>query len=174
METKISAVIEDEHTLETIINHLLAESVSRADISIQGSSEQIKAKYGVSYISPIVIQNSSYPPTQEPFMHDDWGWVIGFSFAIPMFLGLIIGVFLVGDIQSTFDNFLFGALGLIIGSAVGIACATFVNKYHHQKTTKQEKKGGFVIWINTHNQTQQVQVMSILKEKNVTFFDKIH
>jgi len=167
MDQKISAIIENEHSLEVIIASLLAETVSRGNISVQGSPEQVKDTYGVSFINPETVQHSSRAPTQEPFMRDDFGWVIGFSFALPMFITLIVSVFIIGDIQSTADNILYSIWGLVIGSAIGLICATWVKHRHDRKIKKQEAKGGFVLWVNTNTQQQYEQVINILQKYDV-------
>jgi hypothetical protein len=167
---KISAIIRNEEELELVITQLIAESVARADISIQGSAEQLKNKYGVCFIDPKVIQDSEYPAVNEPFLNDDFGWVVGLSFAIPLFICLIIGIFIIGDIRSTSDIWLYGILGAIIGSALGFFIAKTVKSSHDEQIKKQEKKGGYVIWILTHSKKQQKQVMDIL---NRHFADSI-
>lgn len=73
---KISAIIRNEEDFELVITQLIAESVARADISIQGSAEQLKDKYGVCFIDPKVIQDSEYPAANEPFLNDDFGWAV--------------------------------------------------------------------------------------------------
>ena len=48
--SKISAIVRDEHILEVVIHELLAQSVSRADISVQGAPAKIKEKYGIGIV----------------------------------------------------------------------------------------------------------------------------
>lgn len=161
---KISAIISHETELEQLIMQLLAESVARSDISIQGSPEQIKESYGVNFIDPQTIQESSNPPMTEPVLEDDFGWVVGFSFAIPLFICLIVSIFIIGDIHSSEDNWHYGIVGAIVGSILGFIVAYSVRKRHAFKITEQEQKGGFVIWVTTHSETQRLQVISILKQ----------
>ncbi len=168
METeKISAVVPNEKELEDIITQLLSESVARSDISVQGDAEKLKDKYGVSFVKPKVILDSSYPPTQEPYMRDDFGWVIGFSFALPLFICLILGIFIVGDIRSNSDIFLYGFLSALLGTMIGLAIAVPVKKNHDKRIRKQEKKGGFVMWVITHSKQQTQQVKEIFKNHHI-------
>lgn len=160
---KISAIIRNEEELEIAITQLIAESVARSDISIQGTPEQIKDKYGVCFIDPAVIQKTKEPPVQDPYLNDDFGWVVGFSFAVPLFICLIIAIFLIGDIRSSSDNKFYGVLGAIIGSALGLLLARKVQKKHQDRIIQQEKKGGFVLWVTTHSPQQHQQVIKILK-----------
>ncbi|MBA2653146.1 MAG: hypothetical protein H0U73_12915 [Tatlockia sp.] len=161
-EKKISALVSSDKKLEILISELLGNSVARTDISIQGSPEQIKDKYGLCYIDPSVIQSSSNPPMTEPFLEDDFGWVVGFSFSLPFIICLIAGIFIIGDINSTRDNLVYGFLGALIGSLLGLFLSTLIRKRHRQKIKKQEAKGGFLIWINTHTSKQYKQVINIL------------
>lgn len=160
---KISAIISNEEELEIAITQLIGESVARSDISVQGTPEQLKDKYGVCFIDPEVIQESKNPPIKEPFLNDDFGWVVGFSFAIPLFVCLIIGIFIIGDIRSSSDVWLYGIFGAIIGTILGFFIAKKVKQTHEQRIMKQEKKGGYVLWVTTHSKKQHQQVLKILK-----------
>ncbi len=160
----ISAIISNEEELEIVITQLIAESVARSDINIQGTPEQLKEKYGVDFVDPEVIQESDYPPVRDPYLNDDFGWIVGLSFGIPLFICLIIGIFIIGDIRSTSDIWLYGILGAIVGSIIGFFIAKAVKNNHDSKIIEQERKGGFVIWVTTHSKEQHDQVINILKK----------
>ena len=161
---KISAIISNEKELEELITQLLAESVARSDISIQASPGKIKEKYGERFINPQTIQESNNPPITDPILEDDFGWVVGFSFAIPLFVCLIFSIFILGDVHSSEDSWYYGTIGAIVGSIIGFLIASYIRKKHKDKIIKQEQKGGFVIWVTTHSETQRQQVISILKK----------
>lgn len=163
-EEEVSAIIRNEEELEITINQLIAESVARSDISIQGSPEQIKDKYGVQYIDPEIVQESKNPPVVDPFLSDDFAWVIAFSFALPLFLCIVIAVFILGDIRSSADNLVYGILGTAVGIPLGLFVANKVKKRRDDRILKQEIKGGFVIWVSTHSPEQHQQVLKILKQ----------
>ncbi|HRD71047.1 MAG TPA: SoxR reducing system RseC family protein [Legionella sp.] len=161
---RISAIIPNEEELEKAVTQLLAESVARSDISVQGNPKQLSEKYGFSTVKPGDIQNSTYPPVKEPFLNDDFGWVVGLSFAIPLFICLIIGIFVIGDINSNSDIIIYGLLGAIIGSLIGYGISKTIKSNREQSIDLQEERGGFVLWVVTHSPEQHHQVMNILKE----------
>lgn len=161
-EKKITALVASEQGLEFIISELLAKSVARTDISVQGSPELIREKYQVSYIDPGVMQSSTNPPMTEPFLNDDFGWVQGFSFAIPFILCIIISIFIIGDVRSPHDNLFYGFIGGCIGAVVGYIISSKITKRRNQKIQNQEAKGGYLIWITTHTAEQYQEVMNIL------------
>lgn len=163
---KISAIISNEHELELIISDLIAQTVGRHDISVQGTPTQLADKYGVPYIAPEVIQDSSNPPQKESFMQDDFAWVLGFSFSIPLVICIIIGIFLIGDIRSTADNIIYGILGAIIGSFIGYVIANAVKNHHERAINLQEKRGGFVLWVTYKTQDQEHEIIAILHKHN--------
>ncbi|MBA4697151.1 MAG: hypothetical protein H2069_07180 [Legionella sp.] len=160
---KVSAIVSNEARLERIIHRLLLKTVDRHAISIQGSPTQIAEKYGTPYVEPSVIQQSNNPPKQEFFLEDDYGWALGFSFAIPFFLCIVVAVFLLGDVQSIKDNLIYGSLGAVVGLFAGWAVATLVK--HHQKRwiQAQESRGGFVLWVTVTSDEQAMKVVRILK-----------
>ncbi|WP_298627011.1 hypothetical protein [uncultured Legionella sp.] len=160
---QISVIIEDEEELEITITQLIAESVARSDISVQGTPKQMKEKYGVSFIAPEVVQESRDPPVKEPFLNDDFGWIVGLSFAVPLFSCLIIAIFIMGDIRSSSDIWFYGICGTIVGSILGLLLAKVVKMKHDERISKQEKKGGFVLWVTVHSAEQHQEVINILK-----------
>ena len=166
---KISAIIIKEHDLEVIISQLIADSVARSDISIQGSANQIKDKYGVEVVNPQIIQDSHTPPTQAPFLDDDFGWVVGFSFALPLVICLILGIFVIGDVRSDSDVIFNGIIGAVIGLGLGALAATVIKKRHKKKLLEQEKQGGFVLWVITHSKEQTKEVIHILKSHSLRY-----
>ncbi|MDP1604213.1 MAG: hypothetical protein Q8M03_13215 [Legionella sp.] len=161
---KISAIISSERRLEKVIQKLTQQTVSLHDVSVQGPPNKIADKFGVRYMEPGIIQQSNHPPTKEPFMDDDFGWVLGFSFSIPMIVGIIIGVFIIGDIHSTSDNYFYGILGAIVGGAIGIVLNKFIQNRHNRINKIQEEKGGFVLWITITKDEQINEVVDILNE----------
>lgn len=161
---KISAILNTEEELEEVITQLIAKSVSFADISIQGTPTQLKEKYGVQFIDPEVIQNSRRPPKKEAFLQDDFGWVLSYSFAIPFIVCIILGIFIIGDIRSTYDNIFYGIVGAIVGAIIGFVISYSIKLNHDKKIVKQEKAGGYVLWVTTHDQKQHEEVLEILKK----------
>ena len=160
----ISAIISNEDELEDTINQLMTESVARSDISIQGNPQQIKQKFGHEFIKPETIQDSANPPVTEPFLEDDFGWVVGFSFAVPLVICLIIGIFIIGDVRSSYQIWFYAPFSAVIGAAIGFYCAKKVRQRHNTKIRNQEKKGGYVLWVTTHSKEQHDQVLKILKK----------
>lgn len=161
---KISAIVNNEHELELIVSELIAKTVARHDVSVQGNPTQLANKYGIPYIAPEVIQDSSNPPLKESFMQDDFAWVLGYSFSIPLVIGIIIGVFLIGDIRSTEDNIIYGILGAIIGGFIGYIAATTIKNRHEKAILLQEKRGGFVLWVTYKTQEQEQEILTILQK----------
>lgn len=163
-ECKISAIIDNEEELENVINQLVAEVVARSDISVQGSPDQVEKKYGRSYVTPETIQGSYIPPKKEHFLRDDFGWVIGFSFALPLVICLIVAIFIIGDVRSLSDNLFYGCAGALVGGVIGGLCAKMIQRQQKKQTIKQENKGGFVLWVITHDEQHTEKVVNILND----------
>lgn len=161
---KISAIISNERRLEKVIHRLIQHAVARHDISVQGPPNKMADKFGTHYLKPNNIQESKNPPKQEAFLTDDFGWLIGFAFAIPVFIGVIIGVFIIGDVRSIGDNFLFGILGGIIGAVIGFLLSRKIKQRHEDIAREQEEKGGYVLWITLTGHNQVDDVTTILKK----------
>lgn len=165
---RVSAIISNEENLELIITELLAKTVARHDINIQGTPSQLTDKYGIPYLDPEVIQDSNNPPKQDYFLQDDFAWVEGFSFSIPLFIGLVIGVFIIGDIHSLFDNIVYGLSGAIIGAAIGYLIVTKIKQRHDKTIQLQENRGGFVLWVTASSPEREQEIIDILQQHQVT------
>lgn len=165
---KISAILSSEHRVERVFNKLTQTTVARHDITIQGDPNAIADKFGTQYLEPGIVQRSSNPPKKEPYLADDFGWLMGFSFSIPMFIGIVIGVFIIGDVRSLTDNLIFGLLGAIVGSAIGYLISRLITLSREKAHRKQENQGGFVIWITITKDSQINEVMDTLKKYGAT------
>ncbi|WP_419420585.1 hypothetical protein ACNVED_04590 [Legionella sp. D16C41] len=161
---KISAILSSQHRVERVFNKLTQTTVARHDITIQGTPADLADKFGEQYVEPDVVQRSADAPKQEPYLADDFGWLKGFAFSIPMFIGIVVGVFIIGDVQSLTDNLLFGFLGALIGGAIGYVISRFITISRENAHRKQANQGGFVIWITINNENQINEVMNILKK----------
>ncbi|HAF88139.1 MAG: hypothetical protein CMF38_01320 [Legionellaceae bacterium] len=161
---KINAIIKSEPLLERVIHHLIEKTVARHDISVQESTASCEENRTDKTLSP---KRDIRLPKREAYLSDDYGWLLGLSFALPFFIGIIIGVFLIGDIMSIRDNFLYGIMGAIIGGSIGLICVTLIKYRHLRKKQQLENQGGYVIWITVGHEQQQADVLAILKEHDV-------
>lgn len=164
MSQVISCIVTTEEKLEKLINKLLSKAVSRESISVQGNSSQLHEKLGVEFVAPENLQHKEKTPETEPFMRDDQGWLLGFAFAIPLFISLIVSIFIIGDIQSLRDNILFGIVGLVTGSLLGGASCYFVNSYLQIKKSRQESMGGFLLIVRIIDSENLNIIRNIIKQ----------
>lgn len=161
---KISAVLNNAAVLEKVIHKLEQKMIARHDITVQGSPDQLEDLYGKEYVNPKTIKESHHPPQKEPFLNDDFGWVMGFAFALPIFLCAIVGILIAADTVSTSNNYMYGAFGALFGAAIGAVITGLIKKHHDKIICRQEKKGGFVLWVRVNSASQKKHVLSILKK----------
>ena len=161
---KISAIVQNEENLEYIINVLEQTLVARHEISVQGSPSQIDEQFGAEFVRPEVIQDSDHPPTKEPFLADDFGYVIGFLFAIPVVIGAFTG-FLWMDLedleQNEFKMIMYGAL---IGAVIGVILASAVQRRRSKAILAQEMQGGYVLWVTANSSKKAKEIVAVLKK----------
>lgn len=169
---KISAIISDERQLEFVTNELLANAVARQNISVQGSPTKVAEKYGVPYVAPEVIQAGQNPPETDPYLQDDFGWIIGFSYGIPIFILVAVGVFLIGDIHSPSENIFFAFIGIILGVIIGGFIAKNIKNNRKNFIEKQEKKGGFVLWVSYNDSEQKKDIIHVLNRCQIKAFQQ--
>lgn len=162
--TRISAIVPTEVELEKLIGDLTEQIVNRHEISIQASPEKLTEVFGKPFVNPEVIQHSIAPPTREPFLLDDFGFVLGFAFAIPFVIGIVLGIFVFGNLFSVSDNLLYGTAGGLIGALPGAALALFLNIHRKNAARKQEKAGGFVVWIEVDSEEKMHDILPFLRK----------
>lgn len=158
----ISAVLRSEKDLEEVFQALIECTVARHDISIEtGNAPLLKPHHELGLPTQNPLKKTGFK--QEAFLSDDYGWVLGFSFSIPVFIGVVIGVFLIGDIYSTRDNLLFGVIGAIIGAVIGALFFNFLGR-RRKARYYQDKEQGYVIWINVSEKEKIEAILSVLKK----------
>ncbi len=165
--TKVSGIVSTEKRLETIIHRLLEKSVARHDISIQGPPGKLIKEYGHPFLQPQIIQKSGHPPKERAFLEDDFGWVLGFTLAVPIFISTILAILFLGNTGSARDDFFYGILGAIVGAFAGSVLLRRIKKNHIKRIVEQEKKGGFVLWVTVSAEEHLNDVLTILKNYNV-------
>lgn len=160
----ISAIFPDETELEDAIDELEQKIVGRHELSVQGKASALKATFGEPYVDPRILQNTPHPPMREPFLEDDFGWAIGLVFMLPIFVGAALSVFFLGMPELDLHNFIMAVLGGLIGGFIGSIFSQELKIKHHNQIAQQEKKGGFVLWVNASSVPKQKQILSVLKK----------
>ena len=163
----VSSVIAHENELDLIVNELIEKAVARHDISIQGRI-RANGKHGKTSVNPTLVQHSDHPPKTEPFLHDDFWWAVGFSFAIPVVISVVIGIFFIGDFRDSSDNIFYGIAGLLVGSFIGWRISARLRKKHYGRIAEQEEQGGFLLWVTAHSLNQEKAILDILKAYKAT------
>ena len=167
MSWKLSGIVKSNDDLEILTQKLLEQSVARHDISVQGSHRDIYKFFGQENIPPERLQEMKTKPVKEPFLSDDYGWILSLIFVVTVFLSSIFFVFYMGDIMSTHDNIFYSFLGVGIGSLIGLALIFFVHKIHQSHIQKQEKEGGFLIEVNSQDDENKSNCFNLMKNFGV-------
>lgn len=160
----ISAIFPDETELEDAIDELEQKIVGRHELSIQGKASELQAAFGEPYVDPQTLQNTVHPPMREPFLEDDFSWAIGLVFMLPIFVGAALSVFFLGLPELDLHNFVMAVLGGLIGGLLGAILSQELKIKHQHQIAQQEKKGGFVLWVNASSVQKQKQILGVLKK----------
>jgi len=159
----ISAIFPDETELEDAIDELEQKIVGRHELSIQANASKLKEIFGEPYVDPIKLQDTPHPPTREPFLEDDFTWTLGIVLMLPIFVGAGLSVFFLGIPELDLHNLLMAVLGALIGGLVGSIFFKEIKIKHREHIYAQEKKGGFVLWVNASSMKKQKEILSLLK-----------
>lgn len=166
IDTEISAIVKKPKTLEKIVNALLSNSFAMHDIHIQETPEELKKVVGEKYPDPKQLKKIPLAEVHQdlPYLSDDFGWVLGFCVAIPMFIGMVVMLVLFFDMNSILTNFFYALIGAAIGIIPGIIIAKLVKNSRQDLQKKRKLLGGTVIWVHTRTQTQTEQALAVLKQ----------
>lgn len=173
MTNTISAIISHEDELESLIEELINTTAARHQISVQGSRDKMNKIFGTPYVNPANIQHDEKSPREEPFLKDDFGWILAYSFSIPLVIGVIIGVFIIGDIHSLSDNLLYGSIGAFVGGILGAIFALWIKKRWDDAIQKQERQGGFVIWIQLTEKDREEDILEVLNKHHASHIETV-
>lgn len=163
-DKEMVGIVKDEKTLYNAVDDLWQAGFDFHDISVQGDPEQIQAVMGRSYVDPTLLADNPRAPRKDPSMPEEFGWILAFSFAIPLFLGMILGSVFASGIYQAYFAILEGVLGgAILGAIIGLILAYTIKRRHDNQMQKQVNQGGFVIWVRGETDDKLLRAKMILQ-----------
>jgi hypothetical protein len=126
-EARILAVVNTSDQMEKLTNTLLNNGFARHDISIQDDETDALNQDGT-------INKSM--STRAVWTREDYVWLLGFIFALPVYIAVIAGLLVWGDVHLVVHNY------LIIGAAtlVGLVIGSFFAKMFHLRIKHRTKQ----------------------------------
>jgi hypothetical protein len=169
IENEVIGIAKDEKTLYDTADDLWEAGFSLHDIFIQADPEELQESLGESYPDPNLIADNPNTPRKELVMPEEFGWLLVFSFIVPLFMGMILGSILTSSAYPLYDVILQGLIGGgIVGALIGIAVTISLKLYHDKRIRQQMAKGGFVIWIHVDSLDKLLRAKDILKKDGVS------
>lgn len=165
---EVVGIAKDEDTLYNAADDLWDAGFSLHEISVQGDPEQLKETIGEAYPDPKLIADNPNVPRKELVMPEEFGWLLVFSFTIPLFIGMVIGSILATGASTVYSAILQGLIGGgIVGALIGMVIAMSLKMRHDKRIKQQMAKGGFVIWVHVDNQEKLMKAKKILEHDGV-------
>jgi len=148
-KVETTGVLGSEEALSQVVDELWQAGFGEHDVGVQGAEED---------------PESPHHAVANP---GDYSWVLGFTIALPIVAGMILGILFVGGIHEAYSTIWLGAFcGAVAGGAIGLTVVKSIQSHHQDKINRQIKKGGFVVWINTDTPEKLAQAKDILASHN--------
>lgn len=146
--------------LDAAVADLEGTSFSRMDISVLGSTQEMEEKYGSSFRTEWLEDNSDAP---RDILIRPEEKVIGASFIIGCCAYTAGCVIAIGaKTASTFVFLMAIAGGSIGGALIGAVIVSFIASKLSNKVAQQLRKGGLLLWVRTLDPQKEKIAQDIL------------
>lgn len=167
-DKEIVGIAKDDKILYTAADDLWEAGFSLHEILVQADPEQLKNKIGVKYPDPNLIADNPKTPRKELTMPEEFGWLLLFSFSVPLFLGMVLGSIFASGITPLYDAIYRGLIGGgILGGVIGLLISAAIKLRHDYRMKHQMEKGGFVIWVHVDDHDKLLRAKKILEHDGV-------
>lgn len=156
----------DHDKMQDAINELEMSGFGRREISVLGSEEAIKKKYGTKHVPPRALEDnpdvprSSKPKPEE--VHMAQGALIGGG----VYIGVAAAVVAIGGGVAIPALVTTAAVGGVSGGVVGGLLAKLLGDEYAGFFRRQLESGGLLLWVKTPTREKEERAQKILKEYN--------
>lgn len=137
---------------------------SRYDLSVLGSDEALKEKFGDAYLRAEKMEDDPHVPraafVSEEAIGEMEGVIIGGAFFIPSYIAMAAMAAAGGTAAAT------AAAVAIVGlpaAAIGLLLARRVQQHHKDYYAKQIEHGGILLWVRVADKQRERLAVDILK-----------
>ncbi|WP_417260595.1 hypothetical protein [Celeribacter sp.] len=137
---------------------------SRFDLSVLGSENALKEKFGAAYLSTKDIEDDPHVPraafVSEEAIGELEGMVVGGAFFIPSYIAMAAMAAAGATAAGT------AAAVAIVGlpaAAIGVLLARRVQQHHKDYYADQIEKGGILLWVRVADERHEKLAIDILK-----------
>lgn len=159
-----AAVFNSAKELQSAVDALLEAGFERSDLSVLGSEEAIREKFGADI--PSVSELADNPETPRgTFVSSDARTEGEAAIAgIPVYLGGAGAAAVAALEGATILATAGAALGVgLAAGAVGLYAARRMEKRHADQIEKHLKDGGLILWVRAEEKPEEVKALEVLR-----------
>ena len=157
-------IFDDADALKAAVYDLMMAGFSRWDISVLGSQEALRSRFGDRFWTSAELADDPEAPraafvSEEAIGELEGGIAGGFLFlgsAIAMTALLTPASTLIGSIAAV-------AIGGVPGAALGSLLARRIHRHHLDYYATQVAHGGLLLWVRVDGPGQEQRALAILK-----------
>jgi hypothetical protein len=160
-----SAVFDTAASLQAVAEGLLGAGFTRADLSVLGSEQAIRAKFGDKVPDARALADNPDTPRGALVSSGSRSEGLAAAAGIPVYVGGA-GAAAVAALEGATVIATAGAaigVGLAAG-ALGLYFAHLMEKRHADQIDKNLKNGGLVLWVRTGDPAREVKALEILRK----------
>lgn len=154
-------VFGSSNDLNKAVAELEATAFPRDALSILGTTEALKEKFGDTEIFPEVVEDNPNTPRNSPVHPEERALGAAALVGGGAYLGAVSAAIAAGAISVP-------ALitAAAIGGGVGGIIAKIMGSQHTEHIKKQLEKGGLLLWVHTNTPQDETIACDILKKHN--------
>lgn len=157
-------VFHDEKTLQGAVDELLVSGFDRSSLTLLASEHAVTEKLGHRYQKVDEIEDDLSVPRIAYVGHDSR--VEGEAAAVGG-LAYVGALGAVGAIVASGGTVAAAILGAAaaggMGGLIGGALSRFLDRHHADHLRRQLDHGGLLLWVSTHDETQEKKACDILR-----------
>ncbi len=153
-------VFEDTDALNKAVEELEHTKFAREDISILGTREDIREKFGEPEVRPEAVEDNPEAPRSVPVRPEEKAIGSGAAIAGGAYLGAV-GALLASGAAVAVPAVLTAAA---IGAGGGGLLTKILGDKFNDETEKQIQKGGMVLWVLTRSAETEAAASEILRK----------
>ncbi len=156
-------LFQDHDKMQDAINELETSGFARREISVLGSEEAVKERYGTKHMPPEALEDAPNVPRSPKPKPEEVGIAQGVLIGGGAYVGVVAAVLATGGaaIPAMVTTAAIGGLG---GGAVGGVLAKVLGDEYSDFFERQIESGGLLLWVKTPDKEKEEKAQAILKE----------
>lgn len=157
-------VFGDYAHMESAVNALETFGFSREHISVLGSQEAVRKRFGAQHVDVQILEDHPNAPRGLNIRQEELSLGQGGLVGGGILMGVLIALVLFEGLVVSWIALAVAAVGALMGGLLGVFLARFLGKRYVAAFQEQLAQGGLLVWVNTPTPQMEKKAQEILKQ----------